>query len=607
MPHSEIETILAKEIGLVPESIGRKTLDRAIKRRVKATGAAEHEAYMRRLRGSQGEVQALIEEVVVRNSWFFREPRSFDLLRECVAEGIPTTGQPGPAIRALSLGCAGGEEPYSIVMTLSELPSAPTFSVDAVDVSARALENATTARYRPASFFGGDLTFRSRFFEERDGEYTLDRKVVKQTTLIQGNVMSPKLARQLGRYNVVFCRNLLIYFNGVAQRRVVALIRKVLCPGGYLFVGCVDRAKVGGAGFTPITFPGAFAFQRVESEAADGDRSDSLTPVARGTFLIPALETLRDEPAVLRPVPMKPPAALDRPAAGKRAEVERPAVERPTDEHPAVAPLAPLGPPLVPTARRRPLSGPLKPVKSRTDRLLNCETQLIQLKWLEGQDDDEELPCWKREGIFGEACCLHLDQLDSCYYCPVFCNQGRALFERPVPRDYRASWTNLLRQPKPEPPSELTSILVFRLWEERFALGIDKIIEVGPPGKVHSVPNRTGRIFRGLMNVVGSIRLCVSLHELLELIPTDRAGTPAGQRPLERMILIGEEDEIWAFWADEVYGIHRYLPAGLSSASEPGTSQMAATFIKGTTAYQEHGVRVLDGDLLLAGLKRVIQ
>ena len=97
-------------------------------------------AYERRLCHSESELQSLVEEVVVSESWFFRDERPFLRFREHVrAHWLNDTTR--PPLRVLSLPCAGGEEPYSIAMTLCDLGvSASRFRIDAVDVSAHRLE-----------------------------------------------------------------------------------------------------------------------------------------------------------------------------------------------------------------------------------------------------------------------------------------------------------------------------------------------------------------------------------------------------------------------------------------------------------------------------------
>ena len=120
------------------------------------------------------EVQALVEEVVVPESWFFRDDRPFEVLADFARAGW-LVDPARPPLSALSLPCAGGEEPYSIAMTLLEagLP-AGRFRVDAVDVSARSLARAIAGVYGPNSFRGAGRRLRPAYFREQNGAFTLD-------------------------------------------------------------------------------------------------------------------------------------------------------------------------------------------------------------------------------------------------------------------------------------------------------------------------------------------------------------------------------------------------------------------------------------------------
>src|SRR5271163_3217466 len=117
---SGIERLLADRIGLDPVSVGTQLILRAAQQRMKELALDDMAAYERRVRQSESELQALIEEVVVSESWFFRDERPFQWFREYVRERW-VDNLLRPPLRILSLGCAGGEEPYSIAMTLRDL------------------------------------------------------------------------------------------------------------------------------------------------------------------------------------------------------------------------------------------------------------------------------------------------------------------------------------------------------------------------------------------------------------------------------------------------------------------------------------------------------
>ena len=110
-------------------------------------------AYERWVRQSESELQSLIEEVVVSESWFFRDERPYQWFREYRPPAAGLTTLLRPPLRVLSLPCAGGEEPYSIAMTLRDLGlPARRFQIDAVDISARQLAIARVGFTRPTLF-----------------------------------------------------------------------------------------------------------------------------------------------------------------------------------------------------------------------------------------------------------------------------------------------------------------------------------------------------------------------------------------------------------------------------------------------------------------------
>src|SRR5579871_1305756 len=114
-----IEGLLHEAIGLDTSTIGAVAIDRSVRLRMKRSGLQSVEEYWRKLQDSAEELQALIEEVVVPETWFFRHPESFDALARIAARDWLSANKTD-GLRILSLPCATGEEPYSIVITLLE-------------------------------------------------------------------------------------------------------------------------------------------------------------------------------------------------------------------------------------------------------------------------------------------------------------------------------------------------------------------------------------------------------------------------------------------------------------------------------------------------------
>ena len=122
-------------------------------------------------------LQSLIEEVVVSESWFFRDARPYEWFREYVQRRW-VDNLACPTLRVLSLACASGEEPYSIAMILRDLGlPVGRFQIDAVDISARQLAIARRGVYSSNAFRGSDLSFRGRYFREHPQGYELDSSI----------------------------------------------------------------------------------------------------------------------------------------------------------------------------------------------------------------------------------------------------------------------------------------------------------------------------------------------------------------------------------------------------------------------------------------------
>jgi chemotaxis protein methyltransferase WspC len=259
-----IEGLLATRIGLDPIAVGSPLILRAARRRMKELGLDNLGEYERRLSQSELELQELIEEVVVPESWFFRDERPFQWVREYVRQRW-LKDPLRPPLRVLSMPCAGGEEPYSIAVTLLDLGlPARRFRIDAVDVSLGRLTIARRAVYSANAFRGPDLSYRARSFREHPQGYELDQNVRATVRFIQASVLDPLLLEGSPPYDVLFCRNLLIYLGASARERVLAAVDRLLAADGVLFIGHADRLAQAGAEpkFTAVGDPGCFAYQR---------------------------------------------------------------------------------------------------------------------------------------------------------------------------------------------------------------------------------------------------------------------------------------------------------------------------------------------------------
>ncbi|WP_411380912.1 CheR family methyltransferase [Pseudomonas sp. MPB26] len=253
---------LKERIGLDVASVGEAIIERAVRQRTQAVNAQTPGEYWQHLQSSEHEQQALIEAVIVPETWFFRYPESFATLARLAIARLAEIKQMR-ALRILSLPCSTGEEPYSIAMALLDAGLAPhQFKVLGLDVSPLSVERARRGVYGRNSFRGGDLAFRDRHFIEYGDGYHIADRVREQVRLQVGNLLDPALLANEASYDFVFCRNLLIYFDQPTQQQVFEVLKGLTHMDGVLFIGPAEGGLLGRHGMRSIGVPQSFAFSR---------------------------------------------------------------------------------------------------------------------------------------------------------------------------------------------------------------------------------------------------------------------------------------------------------------------------------------------------------
>ncbi|WP_259756680.1 CheR family methyltransferase [Pseudomonas sp. GCEP-101] len=289
--------LLKERIGLDAESVGDAVIERAVRQRCNQVSGGNVEHYWLQLQGSAEEVQALIEAVIVPETWFFRYPESFAALAHLAARRALELAGTRP-LRLLSLPCSTGEEPYSIVMALLDAGLAPAaFQVDALDVSRAVLERAEEGRYGRNSFRGSNLGFRERYFSADGNDYQLSEAVRRAVRFRVGNLLAPGLLAGEAPYDYVFCRNLLIYFDRPTQTQVVEVLRRLARPDGVLFIGPAEASLMSRIGLRPLGVAQSFAFPLQVADAAPRAAPPKWTAPAPAPI---------PRPAAPKPTPLRP-------------------------------------------------------------------------------------------------------------------------------------------------------------------------------------------------------------------------------------------------------------------------------------------------------------
>lgn len=303
------QQLLKQAMGLDAASVGISAVERAVQARLRACGLATVEDYLALVLASRAELQQLVEAVAVPETWFFRDPRAFaTMARFAVEQWLPT--HPEGTLRLLSIPSSTGEEPYTMAMALLDAGfPAHRFQVEGIDISERVLAQARQGIYGRNSFRGADLAYRDRYFVAQGSNHRLSDAVRERVRFVQGNLLDPLFGAQAEPYDIVFCRNLMIYFDSDDQSRAVAVLRRMLADDGMLFVGHSESGLLLDKSFESARIPLAFAFRK------------SIGP--RGPRLVtPPAPKAERAPVVPVPLPVRRPpiaparkAGLPRPAA----------------------------------------------------------------------------------------------------------------------------------------------------------------------------------------------------------------------------------------------------------------------------------------------------
>jgi chemotaxis protein methyltransferase WspC len=315
-PLAGAEAILERWLGLDPSTIGSAAIERAVRHRMKALGLDDAEAFAARAARDAAERDRLVEEVIVAESWFFRDPQVFQFVRRFVVTLAALPGR--QPVRILSAPCAAGEEPYSLAMALLDAGLAPEqFSIDAIDISHAALARARQGLYSANAFRNADLSFRDRWFRGERGGSVLDEAVRRCVHFAWANLLDEAFVADCldsgrGPYDVIFCRNLLIYLTPAARSRVEQAIDRLLRPDGLVLLGAAEPPIMKGD-WIPAADTSVFALRRGVREPA--------RPVPPATA--PRKPAPRSRAVASRPAPEQKPA----PAAASEPPAPAPALD----------------------------------------------------------------------------------------------------------------------------------------------------------------------------------------------------------------------------------------------------------------------------------------
>jgi chemotaxis protein methyltransferase CheR len=288
--------IVARRLGLSFDDAKLGFLADVLGRRLEATGQ-RCESYLGQLESApsaRDEVRALATELTVTETYFFRNPDQFRALAQ---SALPSRLMARGTIRKLSIlvaGCASGEEAYSLVISLQDLLPDPSWglSIRAVDVNPTMLEKARRARYSAWSLRETPAEVQRRWFPQEGSEFVLDHSVRRRVAFEERNLSDddPDLWAPES-YDVVFCRNVLMYLTPDTARSLMRRVARALLPGGYLFLGHAETLRGLSQDFHLQHTHSTFYYRRRTATEPDEPR-EVPGPATMGAGMLPPLPAL---------------------------------------------------------------------------------------------------------------------------------------------------------------------------------------------------------------------------------------------------------------------------------------------------------------------------
>jgi chemotaxis protein methyltransferase CheR len=240
-------SLIQSRLGLQFEDAKLTFLGEVIQLRLDDTGfSVDQYLYALEDATSQNELAPLAKELTVPETYFFRNNDQFRAFKDLVLPRRIAAQSASRTLNILSAGCASGEEAYSIAMTtLGSLPDPSwTLSLRAMDINPTALKKARRGRYSSWAFRETPPELQQKWFQKDGNEFILNERVRNAVTFVEQNLFAEESDMWRSQsYDVIFCRNVMMYFSPEHARKLVGRIAGALAPKGYLFLGHAETLR----------------------------------------------------------------------------------------------------------------------------------------------------------------------------------------------------------------------------------------------------------------------------------------------------------------------------------------------------------------------------
>ncbi len=271
---SALAALINRRCGLFYDRRALSTLERRLAVRVRQQGLSSFEEYLSILERDTVELSEVFEILTTKETYFFRQDYQLDAFVHEVLPRIAKENGPQGRLTVWSAGCSSGEETYTLSILLSESPLLVGWKVRVLgtDLCASNIEAAERGIYRDSSFRSTPKERIDRYFSKVSGGYSVNPDLRRSVHFSVRNLTDPVDVRSVGRVDVIFCRNVLIYFDDVSRHAVTDLFYERLLPGGYLFLGHSESLLNADTNFEPVHLEGDLVYRRPDLKPPMRDR-----------------------------------------------------------------------------------------------------------------------------------------------------------------------------------------------------------------------------------------------------------------------------------------------------------------------------------------------
>ena len=264
--YGRIADILREQQGFDLEGYKTLCIKRRLAGRIRSVGCNDTEDYIALLLASQREQEQLLAALSIHVSQFFRNPSAFYVLDQRVLpELLEISRDTHSKLRIWSVGCANGEEPYSLaLLCLNRVRKGEQLSIVGTDLSPEALKRARKGVFPAERVAEVPAELLSEYFTREGNDYQLCDRIRERVQFFRHDILSDQ---PFYRADLILCRNLLIYFSREQQQRIIGILAESLLPGGYLMLGRAETLAPACRSLFRCIDPSERIYQRTETES----------------------------------------------------------------------------------------------------------------------------------------------------------------------------------------------------------------------------------------------------------------------------------------------------------------------------------------------------